>query len=97
VSETFADDLHRDAGSERQARAGVPQVVQSNHREAGLLGEGLESAKSKPQPIPAPLPEVAAPAVIEANEPAPARSVTRSARIAAERPVHQRRGMQAPV
>jgi len=62
-----------------------------------LLGEGLESAKSKPQPIPAPLPEVAAPAVIEANEPAPARSVPRSARIAAERPVHQRRGMQAPV
>ena len=54
-------------------------------------------AKSKPQPIPAPVPEVAAPAVIEANEPAPARSVPRSARIAAERPVHQRRGMQAPV
>jgi hypothetical protein len=64
-----------------------------------LLGEGLEPAKPKPQPVPAPTPEVAATPVMEANEPAPvpARSVPRSARIAAERPVRQRRGMQAPV
>jgi len=63
-----------------------------------LLNEGLAPAKPKPQPAPAPAPEVAvAPVMEEASEPAPARPVPRPARIAAERPVRQRRGMQAPV
>ena len=62
-----------------------------------LLGDGLASAKPKPQPIRPPCRRSPPRQPIEANEPAPARSVPRSARIAAERPVHQRRGMQAPV
>jgi hypothetical protein len=35
--------------------------------------------------------------VVEISQPAPARSVPRPSRIAADRPVRQRRGMQAPV
>src|SRR4051812_13134617 len=62
-----------------------------------LLCEGLTTAKPKPQPVPAPAPEAAVPAAMAASEPPPARPVPRPARIAPERPVRQRRGMQAPV
>jgi hypothetical protein len=65
-----------------------------------LLSDGLAPAKPKPMPAPAASP--ASPAVetietIEASEPVPQRPAPRPARIAAERPVRQRRGMQAPV
>jgi len=61
-----------------------------------LLSDGLASAKSKPQPAAAAAP-APAPQAIEVSEPAPPRPAPRPARIAAERPVRQRRGMQAPV
>ena len=65
-----------------------------------LLSDGLAPAKPKPQPAaaaapPAPI-QVSEP-VVEISQPAPARSVPRPSRIAADRPVRQRRGMQAPV
>jgi hypothetical protein len=59
-----------------------------------LLSDSLASAKSKPLPVPAPS---AAPPPVEASAPVPQRPAPRPARIAADRPVRQRRGMQAPV
>ena len=57
-----------------------------------LLSDGLPaSPKPKGPPAPAPVP-------VAATEPAPARQPGRhAARLAGERPVRQRRGMQAPV
>jgi hypothetical protein len=42
VTELLRDDLHRHARLERQARCGVPQVVQSDGRRAGGFGHPLE-------------------------------------------------------
>jgi hypothetical protein len=65
-----------------------------------LLSDSLAPAKPTPQPAaaaapPAPI-QVSEPAA-EIGQPAPARSIPRPSRIAADRPVRQRRGMQAPV
>ncbi|MEO7270438.1 MAG: hypothetical protein ABIX28_05335, partial [Vicinamibacterales bacterium] len=60
-----------------------------------LLNDGLAPAKPRPQPVAAPVP---APEPIEASESVPQRPAPRPARsAAADRPVRQRRGMQAPV
>jgi transcriptional regulator with XRE-family HTH domain len=61
-----------------------------------LLSDSLAPAKPKPLPVPVPVP-APAPQPIEASEPVPPRPAPRAPRIAAERPVRQRRGMQAPV
>jgi len=62
-----------------------------------LLSDGLAPAKPKSLPVPAPAPAPQPIEAIEASEPVPQRPAPRPARVAAERPVRQRRGMQAPV